>query len=199
MPSATTDGSEESALLSRVDTFVLDVDGTLVDSNYHHVQAWSAAFAAVGRAVPQWRIHRAIGMGGDRLVAEVAGESTEHAVGEQVRTIHDETYEQQHLEHVSVLPGGHEIISALRQHGFRVVAASSGTLEQTEAALAKVGGDRAVAIGDSVWDMVAAGRLGWPALGVRCGGFAREELLHAGAAGVYDDPADLTSRAWPSG
>jgi phosphoglycolate phosphatase-like HAD superfamily hydrolase len=54
-----------------IDTVVLDVDGTLVDSNYHHVWAWCGAFREVAVDVPLWRVHRAIGMGADRLVAEV--------------------------------------------------------------------------------------------------------------------------------
>lgn len=234
MPSATTDGGSTRPRSTTprgldVDTIVLDVDGTLIDSNYHHVQAWATAFKAVGRAVPLWRIHRAIGMGGDRLVTEVAGDSTEHAVGDEVRAQHDEAYEQR-LGQVGVLPGGHELISTLRAHGYRVVAASSGTAEQTQAALdkiddaheldgwvcgddvsttkpdpalltaalEKVGGESAAAIGDSVWDMVAAGRLGWHAVGLRCGGFAHEELVEAGADAVYDDPADFMARSWPA-
>ena len=56
-----------------MDTVVLDVDGTLLDSNYHHVIAWSRAFDRLGVRAASWRIHRAIGMGGDRLVSEVAG------------------------------------------------------------------------------------------------------------------------------
>jgi len=58
-----------------VDTVVLDLDGTLVDSVYVHVLAWRAAFAAVGLDVASHRLHRAIGLGGDRLVAHVAGDT----------------------------------------------------------------------------------------------------------------------------
>ena len=61
----------------RYDTVVLDVDGTLVDTVYQHVVIWAEAFAAYDVHVPLWRIHRAIGMGGDRLVTEVAGEDVE--------------------------------------------------------------------------------------------------------------------------
>ena len=62
-----------TARTAPVDTVVLDIDGTLVDSNYHHTVAWCRAFRALGHDVQAWRIHRAIGMGGDRLVGEVAG------------------------------------------------------------------------------------------------------------------------------
>ncbi|MGN6575639.1 MAG: HAD family hydrolase, partial [Nocardioides sp.] len=60
-----------------VDTVVLDVDGTLVDSVYVHVGAWMRAFRGIGVPVEAWRLHRAIGMGGDRLVTEVAGQRVE--------------------------------------------------------------------------------------------------------------------------
>lgn len=119
------------------DTIVLDVDGTLVDSVYHHVRAWADAFVSVGRTIPEWRIHRAIGMGGDRLVAEVAGEPTERAAGEEVRKQHDARYDAL-MDHVDVLPGADGLITALKQRGYLVVAASSGTEEQTRTALEKL-------------------------------------------------------------
>ena len=53
---------------------ILDVDGTLVDTNYHHALAWYRAFRQHGVVLPIWRIHRHIGMGGDQLVASLAGE-----------------------------------------------------------------------------------------------------------------------------
>ena len=56
-----------------LDTVILDLDGTLVDTVYQHVLAWRSAFLSVGVDIPAWRIHRAIGIGGDRLVAELAG------------------------------------------------------------------------------------------------------------------------------
>src|SRR5438045_2879319 len=58
---------QEGGRASMIDTVVLDIDGTLVDTNYHHVIAWDRAFRRHEVAVPLWRVHRAIGMGGDRL------------------------------------------------------------------------------------------------------------------------------------
>ena len=72
---------------------VLDVDGTLIDTNYHHAIAWSRAFEHVGVAVPVWRIHRAIGMGGDKLVAAVAGDDVESDHGDQVRDRWEKEYD----------------------------------------------------------------------------------------------------------
>ncbi len=122
-----------------VDTVVLDVDGTLVDSLYQHVEAWAAAFDGIGVVVPRWRIHRAIGMGGDRLVGAVAGEETELAHGDAVRAAHDEGFAA--LEHtVRALPGAADLVAALSDRDVRVVLASSGQDEQTERLMRLVGG-----------------------------------------------------------
>jgi phosphoglycolate phosphatase-like HAD superfamily hydrolase len=112
------------------DTVVLDLDGTLVDSVYQHVVAWRSAFLAVGMDVPAARIHRAIGMGGDRLVAEVAGRSTELAVGDEVRAIHGERFESL-LPQVTATEGAFALLEALRRAGLNVVVASAGEEEQT--------------------------------------------------------------------
>ena len=64
---------------------ILDVDGTLVDTNYHHALAWYRAFRQHGEVLPIWRIHRHIGMGGDQLVAALAGDGFEREQGDVVR------------------------------------------------------------------------------------------------------------------
>jgi phosphoglycolate phosphatase len=131
----TTDHDHEEG---RVDTVVLDVDGTLVDSVYTHVHAWCRAFHAIGTDVPSWRIHRAIGMGGDRLVTAVAGERVESALGEEVRRLHGEFYEE--LFHtVRALPGADDLVPTLGKHGLEVVLASSGSVEHTRLALELLG------------------------------------------------------------
>ena len=56
---------------------ILDVDGTLVDSNYHHALAWYRALRQHGQVLPVWRIHRAIGMGGDQIVRGLCGDAVE--------------------------------------------------------------------------------------------------------------------------
>jgi phosphoglycolate phosphatase-like HAD superfamily hydrolase len=107
---------------------VLDLDGTLVDSVYHHVVAWQAAFHRVGRHVSAVQIHEAIGLGGDRLVAHVAGESAEDAVGDDVRALHD-TYFAEGLRTVTELDGASELIDALVRQGREVVVATSSPAE----------------------------------------------------------------------
>jgi HAD superfamily hydrolase (TIGR01549 family) len=124
-----------------LDTVVLDVDGTLVDSVYQHTIAWAAAFAAVDLEVPLWRAHRAIGIGGDRFVSEVAGQEAETEHGDELRKLHDQRFGEL-LDDVRPLPGAGELLDELHRRGFKVVLASSGIPEHTERLLALVDGTR---------------------------------------------------------
>jgi len=118
----------------QVDTVVLDVDGTLVDSNYHHTLAWWHAFREQGYDVPAWRIHRAIGMGGDRLVSAVAGDEVEDAAGDQIRDSWEKHYDSV-LDQVSPLPGAKDLLAVLRDRGFQIALASSGIPHHTRHAV----------------------------------------------------------------
>ncbi len=205
-----------------VDTVVLDVDGTLVDSVYVHVGAWMRAFRGIGVPVEAWRLHRAIGMGGDRLVTAVAGQRVEDALGDQVRELHAQEYDDM-AAGVLALPGADDLLETLHRRGFTVVLASSGTKENTEQALSllenaklvdgwvcsadvdtskpapdlvgtaieRVGGTRAVVVGDAVWDVKAAKAADVSAIGLLCGGFGEAELRDAGAVAVFESPQDL--------
>ncbi|MET0765877.1 MAG: HAD family phosphatase [Blastococcus sp.] len=113
---------------------VLDVDGTLVDSNYQHALAWYRAFRSLGETFPIWRIHRRIGMGGDQLVAALGGDELEARIGDQVR----ERWVQEAdplMAEVALLPGARELIVALTERGHRVVLASSGKPHHVERSL----------------------------------------------------------------
>lgn len=107
-------------------TVVLDVDGTLADSTYHHAVAWRRAFVREDGPNPAlWRVHRAIGMGGDRLVAAVAGQDVEDRLGDRLREAWEEEYATL-LDQVGLLPGARELVLQLRDGGFTVALASSG-------------------------------------------------------------------------
>jgi HAD superfamily hydrolase (TIGR01549 family) len=104
---------------------VLDVDGTLVDTNYQHALAWYRAFRAFGETFPVWRIHRLIGMGGDQLVSALGGEELEQRIGDDVRQRWVEEFDPM-LPEISVLPGARRLLLAIRERGHRLVLASSG-------------------------------------------------------------------------
>lgn len=109
----------------RHDTVILDVDGTLADSTYHHALAWARAFARADLHPPVWRIHRAIGMGGDKLVAAVGGEDVEREHGDTLRQAWEEEYDAL-LPEVGLLPGARELVLALADRGLTVTLATSG-------------------------------------------------------------------------
>jgi len=104
---------------------LIDVDGTLVDSVYHHSLAWQEAFAAHGINVPAHVLHRHIGMGGDQLVTAVAGDEVEQRLGDDLRAAHDDAFATR-LEAVPALPGAAEMLRALHDAGRTLVLASSG-------------------------------------------------------------------------
>ena len=104
---------------------VVDVDGTLVDTNYHHALAWYRALRALGETYPVWRIHRLIGMGGDRLPAALGGEDVERRIGDQARARWEDEFDRI-IDEVAPLPGARDLLAGLRERGHRVVLASSG-------------------------------------------------------------------------
>ena len=110
---------------------ILDVDGTLVDTNYHHAVAWYRAFRQHGIVLPLWRIHRHIGMGGDQLVAALAGEQFEAEQGDDVRAAEKALYMALIVE-VEPLEGARELIETLVRAEHAVVLASSAKPDEVE-------------------------------------------------------------------
>ena len=199
---------------------LLDVDGTLLDTNYLHTLAWWRAFQRHGRTFPMHRIHELIGMGGDKLVPELAGEEIEGASDTWSEEFH------RLLDDVTILPGARELVEALHDAGFVVVLASSAPGDDVgrfrevldvdrwlagatssddadgskpdadifEVAMDRYGLDpaRTVAVGDSVWDARAAASAGIAFVGLETGGTEAARLLDEGAATVHADAAAMT-------
>ncbi len=201
---------------------ILDIDGTLVDTNYQHAIAWYRAFRQHGKTLPVWRIHRHIGMGGDQLVTALAGEEWDEEHGDDVRTAEKALYLAL-IEEVEPLEGARGLMEDLKERGHSVVLASSAKANEVDhyldlldareladgwttsadveatkpepdlvkAAIDKAGADQAVMVGDTTWDVEAAGRAGIETIGVLTGGFAESELRDAGAACVFESIAEL--------
>lgn len=201
---------------------IVDIDGTLVDTNYQHTLSWYRAFRERGVNPPAWRIHRHIGMGGDQLVAAVAGEEVEERSGDAIRESEARLYREL-IDEVSPLEGARELLEELRRRDHVVVLASSAKqdevdhyldlleardlvaawttsadVEQTKpqpdlvgAALEKAGELTGVMVGDTTWDVEAAGRAELKAIGVLTGGFGERELRDAGAVDVFASLPEL--------
>jgi HAD superfamily hydrolase (TIGR01509 family) len=110
---------------------ILDVDGTLVDTNYHHAVAWYRAFRQHGVVLPLWRIHRHVGMGGDQLVAALAGEDFDGEHGDDVRAAEKALY-MALIAEVEPLEGARELIETLVDADRAVVLASSAKPDEVE-------------------------------------------------------------------
>jgi HAD superfamily hydrolase (TIGR01509 family) len=198
---------------------LLDVDGTLVDSNYHHTIAWSRAFRDHGCNARLAAIHRLVGMGSSQLLETLIGRPDEN-IAKSWRTHFDEL-----LPEVVAFDRAGELMRALHDRALTVVLATSspqdlleafqdkiGATEAVdvvvtandveeakpepdvfEAALAKAGlaRERAIVVGDSVWDAQAAARARLACLALETGGFSGAELERDGVIAVYEDAGDL--------
>src|SRR5215208_5728580 len=99
---------------------ILDIDGTLVDSNYQHTLAWYGALREHGHTVPMFRIHRHIGMGGDQLVAALLGDEVEEREGYAIRESEKERYMERYIDTVQPLDGARDLIVRLKDAGRKV-------------------------------------------------------------------------------
>ena len=110
---------------------ILDIDGTLVDTNYQHAIAWYLAFRQHDVVLPVWRIHRHIGMGGDQLVEALAGEKVEEELGDDIRSAEKALYLSS-IQSTSPLEGARDLIEDLKDAGRKVVLASSAKEQEVE-------------------------------------------------------------------
>jgi HAD superfamily hydrolase (TIGR01549 family) len=103
---------------------IVDVDGTLVDTNYHHTLAWYRSFREHDVTIPVWQLHRHVGMGGDKYVAAVAGDDVEQRLGDELRGRWEELFGEA-ISEIAPLPGARDLLVTLKQQGLAVVIASS--------------------------------------------------------------------------
>jgi HAD superfamily hydrolase (TIGR01549 family) len=201
---------------------IFDVDGTLVDSNYLHALAWYRTFAEVGEEVPMYRIHRSIGMGSKQLIKDLIGReapelSERHS--EHYRPLRGEARRFDRAADLlnevarrggrvvlatSAKPEELEVLLQTLDAGDAVHAVISS--KDVEAAkpepdlfaraleVGELDPEHSVAVGDSVWDLAAAGRCRLRCIALLTGGTGECELEAAGAAEVFSTPAELLER-----
>jgi phosphoglycolate phosphatase-like HAD superfamily hydrolase len=120
---------------------LLDIDGTLVDTAYYHAIAWARAFRDHDLDVPVWRLHRHVGMGGDKLVAAVAGDQIERDLGDAVRASWEERFDVL-LPEIRSFDGAAGVADRLEAQGFTVVLATSAIARHADAFLRILGIER---------------------------------------------------------
>jgi HAD superfamily hydrolase (TIGR01509 family) len=112
-------------------TAILDIDGTLVDTNYQHTISWARAFARHDIVLPLWRIHTHIGMGGDQVVVSLCGDEIEEQLGDDIRDAESEEY-MRVIDEVRPMERSRELIVALKDRGHTVVLASSAKDQEVD-------------------------------------------------------------------
>jgi phosphoglycolate phosphatase-like HAD superfamily hydrolase len=164
---------------------LLDIDGTLVDSNYLHVDAWSRAFVDVGRPVDTWKIHRSIGMDGEKLLDSLLGE-TEASVRNRASERHSTHYAAS-TKRLRPFDGVRDLLRALASRNVTVVLATSAPEKELKALRSVLSVEDAIAVVTSSEDVDTA---------KPSPDFVR--LALDGAAAVYGDPVDLLANLGPS-
>lgn len=114
---------------------ILDVDGTLVDSNDAHAHAWVAALAEHGYDVPFARVRRLIGMGGDKLLPNVAGIKKDSAIGQKVDQRRQAFFEERYLPGLQPFSRVRALVERMQTDGLQIGIASSAKADELDALL----------------------------------------------------------------
>jgi len=208
--------------MRRYQAVLLDVDGTLVDSNVAHAHAWVEAFAERGVEIDAERVLRLIGMGGDRVIELVTGRHDKRLADRRSKL-----FRERWLRHVKPLLGARELLLQLRREGYQYVLASAAQADELEAVLAQTGladlcelrtsssevaaskpdpasieaalrwvdvdRSRVVMLGDTPYDLQATRAASVDLIAFTSGGWSYDAL--AGAVAIYAHPAALVA-AW---
>jgi HAD superfamily hydrolase (TIGR01509 family) len=211
---------------SRYRAVILDMDGTLIDSNAAHVQAWVEALRDHGREVSEEDIWPWVGMGGDNLLPAAVRISKQSPEGKAIAERRGEIFRSKYLPYLKPFPEVRPLLERMRADGLRLAVATSSPEDEVKKAIAIVGiGDlleettsasdaarskpdpdvvqaaldrlkltagEVLMLGDTPYDIQAAGKIGIGVLAFRCGGFGDGDLKDALA--IYDDAADLLAR-----
>ena len=116
--------------MSRIRGVILDIDGTLVDSNDAHARAWVAALAEHGLDVPYEQVRPLIGMGGDKLLPAVGGPSADSSQGKRVSARRAEIFKERYLPEVKPFAGARDLLARMRDRGLKLAVASSAKREE---------------------------------------------------------------------
>jgi HAD superfamily hydrolase (TIGR01509 family) len=126
-------------MAAELEAVLLDIDGTLVDSNDAHARAWVDALAEAGHDIAFDRVRWLIGKGGDKLLPELTGIDKESAEGKKLEERRSEIFHRSYLPTVRAFPGVRGLLQRMRDDGLRLVAATSAREDEMNALLEKTG------------------------------------------------------------
>jgi HAD superfamily hydrolase (TIGR01509 family) len=209
--------------MTKVRGVILDVDGTLIDSNDAHAHAWVDALHEFDYDISFERVRHLVGMGGDNLLPSVIHVEAESPRGKEITQKRDAVFKSHYFPTLRAFPQVRALVERMQQDGLRIAIASSGEKEDVQkllelaqvddlietlvssadvekskpnpdvvqVALQRLGFEpsEVIMIGDSPYDVQAAGKAYVAVIALRCGGFSDLDLKDAIA--IYDDPSDL--------
>ncbi|MES2461081.1 MAG: HAD family hydrolase [Armatimonadota bacterium] len=123
----------------KIRVVLVDVDGTLIDTNDAHAHAWVAAFAESGKEVPFAAVRPLIGMGGDQLLPKVVGIEKDTEEGKAISDAWTRLFKERYLPTAQPFPGAADLLQRIHDQGIKIVAATSGEEDLADALLDKVG------------------------------------------------------------
>ena len=217
-----------TAVVRAVRAVLIDIDGTLIDSNDAHAYAWVDTFREAGRDdIPFERVRPLIGMGGDKLLPTASGIDKESEEGKRLSARRTEIFLGRYLPTLRPFPKARDLLVRMRDDALTLVVATSAEEQEMKALLDQAGVagliedrttsgdaerskpdpdivhaalDRAghpaaetLMLGDTPYDIEAAGRAGVALVAFRCGGWWTDDDL-AGAAAIYDGPEELLAK-----
>ena len=125
--------------MAQIHGVILDVDGTLIDSNDAHAHSWVEAMATYGYTVAFDRVRSLIGMGGDKVLPETVHLDKDSEQGKAISQKREEIFKERYLPHMRAFPGAQELIERIRKQGLKVAIASSAKPDELQALLQLVG------------------------------------------------------------
>jgi phosphoglycolate phosphatase-like HAD superfamily hydrolase len=177
---------------------LLDIDGTLIDSNDAHARAWVASLAAHGYVVAFERVRPLVGKGGDKILPELVGLDPESGEAKRIGQTRGELFRARELAHLAPTRGARALLTRLRTDGYELVVATSAQEADVAATLEQAGvsdliqASASSMLGDTPYDIEAAARARVDIVVLRCGGYWSDADL-VGARAIYDDPADIVA------
>jgi HAD superfamily hydrolase (TIGR01509 family) len=125
--------------VTRPRAVILDVDGTLIDTNDAHAHAWVDVCREFGHEVAFGHVRRMIGMGGDRVLPSLTGLSDESETGEQIKTRRGEIFRERYLPSCQPFPQAREMLERFAADGMQLVVATSASKDDMAALLKAAG------------------------------------------------------------
>jgi HAD superfamily hydrolase (TIGR01549 family) len=111
---------------------IFDLDGTFVDSNDLHVQAWQETFQHFGKEIPVERLREQIGKGGDQYLPVFLSEMEMREIGKQVDEFRGKIFKKKYLPQVRPFPRVRKLLERVRSDGKKIALASSGKTDEVE-------------------------------------------------------------------